>query len=136
MTPLAISGEAGCNLETALDHVVSALHARGFNVYSKMDIRCFVPEKKSHTNCVILRALYPRIDTPTHLTDPASRGLIHCSAIIKEQQPMRVWIELSKPIRRLSRKDPETARRADEADRELRSIMTQLVEVVFPLKTA
>lgn len=135
MTSMAISGEASCTLETALDHLVAALHAHGFNVYSKLDILCHLPERRSPASGILLRAIYPRTEAPVSLTRPDSRRVIHCSAILRELHPSRVWIELDKPIRRLNRRNLETVRRAYEADRELRSIMTQLVEIEFPLKT-
>lgn len=136
MIPLAITGEAGCTLEAALDRLVSALHTRGFNVYSKLDIPCYVPERQGPANCVLLRALYPRTDTPLSLSGSGARKVIHCSAILRELPDARVWIELSKPTRRLRRKDDEMARRAEEADRELRSVMSLLVEIEFPPKSA
>ncbi len=139
MNPLALSGEAHCSLNEALDFLVSAFLSRGFNVYSKLDIQCHAPvalKPPPPIKCVLLRSLYPRSDMPSRLCHTRIGTLIRCSAVIKEMSSERVWIELSKPTRSLNRADPEARRLAFEADRELRAIMGEMVQIAFPARTA
>jgi uncharacterized protein (DUF302 family) len=121
--------EISCTMDAAIEKVTQALLSEGFGVLTRIDLHAKIKEKLNKTilPTVILGSCNPALAFESYILNSDVASLLPCNAVLREIQPGKISIELTKPSSLLEiLGDENLTPLSEKADRYLERVLNQI----------
>lgn len=116
-------------MDAAIEKLTKALLDEGFGVLTRIDLHSKIKEKLNKTilPTVILGSCNPALAFESYTLNPDVASLLPCNAVLRELEPGKISIELTKPSSLLEiLGDDNLIQLSEKADRHLERVLNHI----------